>query len=1257
MIVSDKGGENTGNYVLLTRLADEFAARFRGGEQPSLQEYIDRFPELADDIRELFPGMIEIEQAKKDHRDGDAAVPSALPMRQLGDFRIIQEIGRGGMGVVYEAEQVSLGRHVALKVLPKQLLVDPRTKQRFEREAKAAAKLHHTNIVPVFGVGEHEGVPYYVMQFIRGTGLNVVIKELARMGPDFQTPGSPRPAAHGTAAAIAHSLATDAYQPASADDAVTVTNVNIAASQPGTAAPRSEASGVYSSLSLPGQSDPSSTSAGRRLSYWHSVARVGVQVAEALAYAHKQGIVHRDVKPANLLLDMAGTVWVTDFGLAKADDQEDLTHTGDVLGTLRYMPPEAFEGKSDARGDVYSLGLTLYELVAQRPTFSEKDRPKLIKLVTTGEVTPVGRVRKGVPRDLETIIHKAIEREPERRYQKAEDLAEDLRLFLADRTIKARRATVWEQTRRWARRNPAVAGLLGVVAVLLISVSIASIVVALRMTQLATSEETARRAADEDRQKAVETGDRERWERYRANLAAASAALQLHRSGTAQRALDAAPEQHRNWEWKYFHNQLDGASRVLPIPDWGRDYLDHPIIAVIPDGRQIATASKNFTVSLWDANSAAGQPAYVLRGHTGQVTHLVYSPDGRQLASGSQDSIRLWDPATGQPSFVLPGEGTPALAFSPDSKRLISTCDVGKSRLWDATTGKLIAIIGESRPALRYSIATFSPDGKRVVAAAGKEVRIYETSTGRQLSSLGPHDWLVGGVYFSPDGKRICTSRNERAAGPDTAYLWNAETGNLVAKLIDHRSLITQVAFNSASTRLATACLYPENLVRLWDATSGELLRELPGHANSLYDLSFSPDGTRLASASMDQTARLWDTNTGAEIAVLRGHWSTVDRATFSQDGKRIFTSSHDHTIRLWDAKNGELVAVLRGHTGAAWVHFTRDGLRLISTSDDGTVRFWDLNLLERSGVLRGHTSFVYDVAFSPNGEQVASAGWDGTARLWDATAGSETFKLEHPKPYVTSLAYSRDGRTLATGNTGYGAVLWDLATRRPHLAVPLTPYMTHVSLSPDGGILACDAVERGLVVLYDAKERKQLAELTYNEDDPEAPVNRGGGDPLFSPDGATLVTNSTGGKVVLWDVASWKVRDSLPEYTGWAYRFAFSPDSQLLALGGRFNSTLTLCLFDLRNRAQLARLNLGSQVLGLAFSPDGTRLAVGCRDNTIRLIDVATRQEVAELRGHTDYVQAVAWSPDGTKLVSGSGDKTVRIWDSLSVKERAERK
>jgi serine/threonine protein kinase len=455
--------------AVVVELAEEFLERYRQGQRPSLKEYIDRHPNLAAEIREVFPAMALMENIAlgDESRDGGDTPPGEQPppqaLQQLGDYRILREVGHGGMGVVYEAEQVSLGRHVALKLLTRKMLVDDRQRRRFEREARAAAKLHHTNIVPVFGVGEQDGLHYYVMQFIQGLGLDVVIDELKRMQggkPAGTGSAGDLRVSHKDVSAVdvARSLMTGEFHPAGDPDEPSEPPAT------GHAAPESggKLSDSFtvssSSVTLPGP-DKAAGGKARKLTYWQSMARVGVQVAEALAYAHGQGILHRDVKPSNLLLDTAGTVWVADFGLARAEQDEGLTHTGDIVGTLRYMPPEAFEGRTEKRSDLYSLGLTLYELLALRPAFEEKDRNQLIKRVTTEEPPRLDKLNPQVPRDLVTIIHKAIEREPSRRYATAQELAADLQRFLDDEPIRARRVGAAEHAWRWCRRHPGVATL------------------------------------------------------------------------------------------------------------------------------------------------------------------------------------------------------------------------------------------------------------------------------------------------------------------------------------------------------------------------------------------------------------------------------------------------------------------------------------------------------------------------------------------------------------------------------------------------------------------------------------------------------------------------------------------------------------------------------------------------------------------------------------------------------------------------------
>lgn len=467
-------------------IATDFSERHRNGELPSVEEYVEAYPDLADEIRELFPTIVAMEQLK--HRKAPAPKPTlgGLPLEQLGDFRILGEIGRGGMGVVYEAEQVSLGRHVAVKVLPQQALMDERHLRRFEREAQTAAKLHHTNIVPVFGVGQQDGYHYIVMQFIPGVGLDEILVALRTIVLEdeaihFRMDSSSR-ASHATHNAKAlldgnfSKHATGGYassfvkaESSSVAATANVQTVEIAETSAGTQSSGSEPAAGVPSSSLDDDYTAKLITVDKE--FYHSIARIGQQVADALAYAHEQGTLHRDVKPGNLLLDGTGTVWVADFGLAKLAEHENVSRTGDIVGTLSYMPPESFSGEVDARGDIYALGITLYEMLAMRPAYYGRDRAKLVKQITEGDLPRLGKLNPAVPRDLETIVLKAIAHRPEDRYATARDLEEDLHAFQHDLPIQARRMSVPEQFTRWCRRNKLVASLSAAVLSLLVALT------------------------------------------------------------------------------------------------------------------------------------------------------------------------------------------------------------------------------------------------------------------------------------------------------------------------------------------------------------------------------------------------------------------------------------------------------------------------------------------------------------------------------------------------------------------------------------------------------------------------------------------------------------------------------------------------------------------------------------------------------------------------------------------------------------------
>jgi serine/threonine protein kinase len=424
---------------LIDRLAEEFSERYRRGQQPSIHEYVERYPSVAEKLKELLPSVALMEQLKRNRRPIGAA-DEGKRLERLGDYRILREVGRGGMGIVYEARQESLDRRVALKVLPRHSLLDPKRLARFRIEAQAAARMHHTNIVPVFGLFESDGMFYYAMQFIEGQGLDQVLTSLKQgqwARETRRTKGNKKPT---------RKFSTQTQE-------FTGAKPGLQAEFPAVAARTSAAQPIETGPPVTPARLPIAVGQRPVRNYWDQVAAIGMQVAEALQYAHEQGALHRDIKPANLLLDGRGTVWVTDFGLAKLLEHDNLTSTGDVVGTLQYMAPESIHGQFDARSDVYSLGLTLYELLTLETPFEETNPAKLLKLVSDREPAAPRRRNPAIPRDLETIVLKAISRDPNHRYPVARQLAADLRRFLEDKPIKARRVAAIERGWRWCRRN------------------------------------------------------------------------------------------------------------------------------------------------------------------------------------------------------------------------------------------------------------------------------------------------------------------------------------------------------------------------------------------------------------------------------------------------------------------------------------------------------------------------------------------------------------------------------------------------------------------------------------------------------------------------------------------------------------------------------------------------------------------------------------------------------------------------------------
>ena len=977
-ILVERGDLSVSRRELLEPLVDEHVRQHDHDPAASLAA-ISSVIDAEIDWRSVVDADVAASLAARRHSrnakrsEGVSAADDGGATASADRFRVLRPHARGGIGEVFLAFDQELHREVALKEIQSRHLRDESHRERFVREAEVTGGLEHPGIVPVYSLGHYgDGRPFYAMRFIRGDSLKEAIE---KFHANRRTGVSPV-------------IAKAGELPAERADVNAPTVIKPEAPGgwallPAPAAPQTPEDGQE----CPSSKNPVSREQFASVDFRKLLGRF-IDVCQAIEYAHSRGVLHRDLKPGNIMLGKYGETLVVDWGLAKAagkaerfaDSEEatfvpssgsgvEQTQQGSVVGTPSYMSPEQAAGKLDQLGpttDVYSLGATLYHLLTGQPPFTAQPRrpgtanapapPKLsvtelLRRVEHGDFPRPREIISHIPKPLEAICLKAMSLHPEDRYASSSALAEDIEYWLAEASEEAARMRRLLYT---AHMN---------------------------LAQMA-------------------------WENNQ--LARVLELLESHRPQEDQDDL-------RGFEWFYWDRKCH--SDLLTLHGHS-GYVTN--VAFSPDGNRLASASFDETVKVGDATS--GQMTLTLKGHTGWVTSVTFSPDGKRLESAGDDgTVKVWDATSGQEMLTLKAayydydyhDCIHSVAFSPDGKRLVSGGSDCAVKVWDSTSGQeMLTLKGHTD--VVYCVV-FSPDGKRLASASGDgTVKVWDATSSQETLTLKGHADGISSVAFSPDGKWLASASSDQ-----TVKVWNATSGQETLTLIGHTDSISSVAYSADGKRLASASA--DQTVKVWDVTNsqkqlrlkdrfwrrlGEWIRSttsgqksltlqamltLTGHNGRVSSVAFSPDGTRLASASGNGSGtpgepgevKVWDATSGQEILTLKGHTDRVTSIAFSPDGKRLASASSDRTVKVWDAASGQETLTLKGHNdGVGSVAFSPDGKRLASGSTDQTVKLWDVTSGQETLTLKGHVS---GVAFSADGKRLVSGSNDGTVKVWDA--------------------------------------------------------------------------------------------------------------------------------------------------------------------------------------------------------------------------------------------------------------------------------
>ncbi|QDV88826.1 protein kinase domain-containing protein [Stieleria magnilauensis] len=1283
----------------------ELDLRHAAGDPVDLSTYRNRFPATLDSIimtDQQLPLTEALGATRGRDTDGDFTInPNGGELRRLGQYELLERIGRGGMGIVFRARDVKLGKTVAVKVLPlNSAVISPSALARFQIEAKAAAQLEHPHVVTVFASDVDDGIYYYAMQYIRG-------QNLAKRISEFREAGSSQGRSDGLARKSTVKIQNQSTDRGSGD---------VAGSH---------------------RSDRSGARLADR-SYVATFARWGIQIADALQHAHDLGIVHRDIKPSNLLIDEQENLYVADFGLAQVQGEAELTQSGDVIGTWRYMSPEqacAQRVVVDHRSDLFSLGATLYELFTLRRAFDGKTRAEILQQIAYDDPVLPRKINGDLPEELSIIVMKCLAKNPDERYQSAGELADDLRAYLRDEPIRARKPTLSQRSRRWARKHRSLVNSLVVASAIAIVASIGSLTYAVQ----------------------AETESRIRVEAKNTELAAA-----LNESeGRRLIALAALELPH---------------DPNLSLALAGEGVRRHPDA----EGRTALLAA-------FDANHQR-----LLLDNESDVGEARYSPDGKRIVTAAPATkyfagplpARIFDALTGKPLLELQAETTITSAvFDPTGRRVLTTSCAGGAlslpeeklaeispRVWDADRGVEIAAL-EGAFLLQTDSASFCPTGpmtKIVTPGIDHSARVYNAA-GDLMLTLRGHTARVTFAGYSPDGTKIVTVSDDH-----TVRTWNAETGAELRKLDAWKDrlpdatagqLVQSARFSPDSNHLLTCSV--QLGVDLWDLDRDEstalghgnhvafspdgeqfaiawddTIRVLDWHRRKVRcelvheqwagPFSFSNDGKRIVSLTGSKRFAAWDTESGRKLAEFRGHDRNVQFASFSPDSQHLVSGTGSSNVRVWSIQSGKQRATLPDeasvhppliaqdpdthqivfstnyrHSGGILQldsgeltdqfsgHLQPEGsaARRLVTHTDHQVLVRDGGTGESLGSFRQRLGRFLGATPSPSGDHVLIRTKRGPSWIWNwstderilVTGDHETIQAAAFHPTASQVACGGDDGVVATRDVTTGTELRQFSCRGE---------IAHLIYSPAGDrLLVINSENRGFLLDSDSLEVvTQFTSLDH-------PFNRA----IFAADGKRILTyrlsttklacwdaetgdlihqvDSPGGKLHLavsklgnrailasdeaglfvWDVRSGQI---VRRTTGAYATAAFLDDDTLVAA--------TALPFSRPLRIQAAKygppqleiwnvagetdrpdrtLPLHGAIHEIHITEDPNRILIGQRDFPLAVYDSQSLKPIGQIPGHAAPISFAALVPDRSEIVTCSYDTRIMIWDAKSLR------